>query len=139
MVGETARSLRPTRDSSTIVEATGINKGLVHSPVTPFDTSGDIDFDLYGKVLDFHVAYQPGAVAIQMDAGERFSLRDQERKMLVQYAVDRIGKTTPVIVDVTHVGSGISASFAAYAQEVGAKGVLLSTPYFQRPPQHMML
>jgi len=139
MAGEAARTLLPTRDSSTIVEATGINNGLVHSPVTPFDTSGDIDFDLYGKVLDFHAAHQPGAVAILMDAGERFSLRDEERKTLVQYAVDRIGRKTPVIVDVTHVGSGISASFAAHAQEVGARGVLLSTPYFQRPPKHMIL
>lgn len=139
MAGKAARTVPPARDSYAIVEATGINNGLVHSPVTPFDDSGDIDFDLFGKVLDFHAAHQPGAVAIPMDAGERFSLRDEERKELVQYAVDRIGGTTPVIADVTHVGSGIAASFAAHAQKVGAKGVLLTTPYFQRPPEHMML
>ena len=139
MAGKAARTVPPARDSYAIVEATGINNGLVHSPVTPFDDSGDIDFDLFGKVLDFHAAHQPGAVAIPMDAGERFSLRDEERKTLVEYAVDRIGKTTPVIADVTHVGSGIAASFAAHAQKVGAKGVLLTTPYFQRPPANMML
>lgn len=135
MAGDVLTTLR---NSGALVAATGVKDGLVHTPVTPFGASEAIDFDTYGKVLDFHNAQRPGAIALPTDAGERFSLRDDERRALVEFAVERVSPT-PVIVDVTLVGSGTAGGLASHAQEHGAKAVFATTPYFQRPPAHMVV
>ncbi|HIW92589.1 MAG TPA: dihydrodipicolinate synthase family protein [Candidatus Corynebacterium avicola] len=126
------------QNTSALVDATGINNGLVHTPVTPFNDDETIDYDTLGKVLDFHQGQQPGAIALHLDAGERYSLRDDERKELVEFAVKRV-VPTPVLVDVTVPGTAVAASLASHAQQAGAAGVIVTTPYFYRPPEDMLV
>ena len=53
--------------------------GLVHTPVTPFTRDHRIDFDCFGKLIDFHIRNGADALALPMHAGESVSLTDDEQ------------------------------------------------------------
>ena len=45
--------------------------GLVHTPVTPFTRERAIDWGVYGKLIDFHLAHGAEALALPMHAAHR--------------------------------------------------------------------
>jgi 4-hydroxy-tetrahydrodipicolinate synthase len=113
---------------------------LVHTPLTPF-RAGDrsIDFDLYGRMLEFHLRHGAQALAVPMHAGESVSLTDDERRTLIKFAVECAGKRAPVIAHVSDSGTGIAAALARAAQEAGAAAIVATTPYYWTPPPAMVL
>jgi len=114
--------------------------GLVHTPLTPF-RAGDrlIDFDLYGRMLEFHMRHGAQALAVPMHAGESVSLTDDERRALIKFAIQCAGKRAPVIAHVSDSGTGIAAALARAAQDAGAAAVVATTPYYWTPPPAMVL
>ena len=114
--------------------------GLVHTPLTPF-LAGDrrIDFDLYGRMLEFHLRHGAQALAVPMHAGESVSLTDGERQALIKFAVDCAGKRAPVIGHVSDAGTAIAAALARAAQDAGAAAIVATTPYYWTPPPAMVL
>ena len=114
--------------------------GLVHTPLTPF-RAGDhrIDFDLYGRMLEFHLRHGAQALAVPMHAGESVSLTDQERRALIKFTAECAGKRAPVIAHVSDSGTGIAAALARAAQEAGAAAIVATTPYYWTPPPAMVL
>jgi 4-hydroxy-tetrahydrodipicolinate synthase len=114
--------------------------GLVHTPLTPF-RAGDrrIDFDLYGRVLEFHLRHGAQTLAVPMHAGESVSLTDEERRALIKFAVECAGKCAPVIGHVSDAGTGIAVALARAAQDAGATAVVATTPYYWTPPPAMVL
>jgi 4-hydroxy-tetrahydrodipicolinate synthase len=114
--------------------------GLVHTPLTPF-RAGDrrIDFDLYGRMIEFHLRHGAQALAVPMHAGESVSLTDDERRALIKFAVECAGKRAPVFVHVSDSGTGIAAAMARVAQEAGAAAIVATTPYYWTPLPSMVL
>jgi 4-hydroxy-tetrahydrodipicolinate synthase len=112
--------------------------GLVHTPLTSFAADRRIDFDLYGKMLDFHLRHGAQALAVPMHAGESVSLTDDEKRALIKFAIERAGKA-PVIAHVSDAGTGIASALARYAQSAGAAAIVATTPYYWTPPPAMIL
>jgi 4-hydroxy-tetrahydrodipicolinate synthase len=112
--------------------------GLVHTPLTPFADDRSINFDLYGRMIDFHLRHDAHSLAVPMHAGESVSLTDDERRALTKFAVGRAGKV-PVIAHVSDAGTGIAAALARHAQGVGAAAIVATTPYYWTPPPAMVL
>jgi 4-hydroxy-tetrahydrodipicolinate synthase len=114
--------------------------GLVHTPLTPFRASDHrIDFDLYGRMIEFHLRHGAQALAVPMHAGESVSLTDDERRALIKFAVECAGKRAPVIAHVSDSGTGIAAALARAAQGAGAAAIVATTPYYWTPPPAMVL
>ena len=113
--------------------------GLVHTPVTPFQRDRSIDWDTYGKLVDFHLANGAEALALPMHAGESVSLTDAEQRRLLEYAIGRVKGRVPVIAHVSDSGTAIAAARAVHAQEAGAAAVVMTTPYYWTPPANMLL
>jgi 4-hydroxy-tetrahydrodipicolinate synthase len=113
--------------------------GLVHAPVTPFTREHRIDFDLYGKLIAFHLAHGADALAIAMHAGESVSLSDQERRELLEYAIKAVAGRRPIIAHVSEAGTGVAAALARHAEAAGAAAIVATTPYYWTPPPAMVL
>ena len=114
------------------------NFGLVHAPLTPF-TSGRIDYDAYGKLIDFHLRNGAEGLALPMHAGESVSLTVEERKALLEFVAKHVRGRAPVIANVSEAGTGIAASLAAHARQAGASALIASVPYYWTPPQSMLV
>ncbi|MFZ2066762.1 MAG: dihydrodipicolinate synthase family protein [Xanthobacteraceae bacterium] len=113
--------------------------GLVHTPLTPFSDDRQIDFEQYGWMIEFHLRNGAQALAVPMHVGESVSLTDEERRALIQFAVDCAGKRAPVIAHVSDAGTGIAAALARAAQDAGAAAIIATTPYYWTPPPAMIL
>jgi 4-hydroxy-tetrahydrodipicolinate synthase len=113
--------------------------GLVHTPLTPFKSDSGVDFETYGKLIDFHIANGADAIAVPMHVGESVSLRDAEKRDVIAYAVERSAGRVPVIAHASDAGTSIAAALAAFAQKVGAAAIVSSTPYYWTPPPAMMV
>jgi len=113
--------------------------GLVHTPVTPFTRDRAINWELYGKLLDFHLANGAEALALPMHVGESVSLSDAEQRKLTAFAVERVKGRVPIIAHVSDAGTSVAASRAVNAQQAGARAVVMTTPYYWTPPPGMLL
>lgn len=116
-----------------------LTPGLVHTPVTPFSHDGGIALEVYGKLLDFHVANGAQSLALPMHIGESVSLTDGERRALLEFAVARLGDRIPVLAHVSESGSAIAAELARHAEKAGAAAVIATTPYYWTPPATMLI
>ena len=113
--------------------------GLVHTPLTPFASDRRIDFDRYGRSIEFHLRHGAQALAVPMHVGESVSLPDAEKRELVTFAVRTAAKRAPVIAHVSDAGTGIAAALARHAEAAGAAAIVATTPYYWTPPQAMIL
>jgi 4-hydroxy-tetrahydrodipicolinate synthase len=113
--------------------------GLVHTPVTPFTPDRAIDYGRYEQLIEFHIAQGADALALPMHAGESVSLRDDERRALLEFAVKRVNGRMPVIAHVSETGTGIAAALARHAEDAGAIAIVATTPYYWTPPPAMVL
>jgi 4-hydroxy-tetrahydrodipicolinate synthase len=111
--------------------------GLVHTPVTPFTAESRIDFDLFGKLLDFHLRNGAEALALPMHAGESVSLPEREKQAVVEFAIKHA--KVPVIVHVSEAGTGLAVALARHAEKSGAAAIVATTPYYWTPPPAMVL
>jgi 4-hydroxy-tetrahydrodipicolinate synthase len=114
-----------------------IQLGLVHAPVMPFGRAHRIDFDLFGKLIDFHQRHGADALALPMHAAESVSLPDPEKRDVVAFAVKHA--KVPVIAHVSEAGSALAAALARHAEAAGAAAVVATTPYYWTPPPTMVL
>lgn len=113
--------------------------GLVHVPVTPFTASDKIDFDLYGRILDFHIANGADALALPMQQGEDVSLSDAEVRKLLEFAMKHVGGRLPVIAHVSDPGTGIAVDRARHAESLGVAAIASHPPYFWHPKPAMVV
>jgi len=113
--------------------------GLVHTPVTPFTREDRIDFNLYGKLIEFHLRHGADALALPMHAGESVSLTEAERRTLIEFAIKQVRGRVPVVAHVSDAGTGIAAALARHAEAAGAAAVVATTPYYWTPPPAMLL
>jgi 4-hydroxy-tetrahydrodipicolinate synthase len=113
--------------------------GLVHTPVLPFAGDHRIDFDRFGRLLDFHVRHSADALALPMHAAESVSLSEDEKRAVLAFAIERVQGRLPVIAHVSNAGTAIAAELAYDAQAAGAAALVATTPYYWTPPQTMLL
>ena len=69
--------------------------GLLHTPVTTFTRDNAVDWQLYGKLIDFHLEHGAEAFALPLHVGESVSLTDEEQRKLVSFVVKRVQGRCP--------------------------------------------
>ena len=113
--------------------------GLVHTPVTPFKRDQSIDFDAYGKLIEFHLRHGADALALPMPTGEDMSLTDGELRTLLEFAVKQVKGRVPVLAHVNDAGTDIAVARARHAEQAGAAAIVSHPPYFWHPKASMVV
>jgi dihydrodipicolinate synthase/N-acetylneuraminate lyase len=113
--------------------------GLVHTPVTPFNSDYSIDFETYAKVLEFHLRNGAEALALPMPGGEDMSLTDGEQRQVLEFAVDKVKGRVPVIAHVSDAGTSIAIDRALHAEKAGVAAIVSHPPYFWHPKASMVV
>ena len=105
-------------------------RGVGTALVTPF-CEGGIDFDTFGRLIDLQ---KEGADALIVagTTGEAPTLTDEERDALLTYAIERVEGKIPVIMGTGSNDTSRAVALTRRAHELGADGVLVVTPYYNR-------
>ena len=102
--------------------------------VTPMTPDG-IDFPALGRLIEWHIASGTDALVLCATTGEGATLTYAERAEIIERSVRQVNGRVPVIVG---TGSNNTASAIALSREAcaaGADGVLVVTPYYNKPSQ----
>lgn len=110
-------------------------KGLGTALITPFEEDGRIDYTSLEKLICAQLDAGVNALVICGTTGEPPAMTDTERADVIRFAVRTVAGRIPVIAG---TGSNCTASAAANsrrAEELGADGVLVVTPYYNKCTQ----
>ena len=102
--------------------------------ITPFK-DGKINYDAMGNLIEWHIENKTDAIIVCGTPGESATLSDEERKTTIKFVVDKVNKRIPVIAGSGSNNTAYSVELSKYCQEVGADGLLVVTPYYNKSTQ----
>lgn len=108
--------------------------GAATAIITPLTKDG-IDFEQFGRLIDWQVNEGIGAIVVTGTTGEASTLTDAEHREAIKYCVERVAGRVPVIAGTGSNDTAYSIDLTKYACEVGADAVLLVTPYYNKATQ----
>lgn len=106
--------------------------------VTPF-SNGNIDFESFERLIDFHLENDTQALIVLGTTGEVSTQTDDEEVQLINTAIKRVDGKIPVIIG---TGSNCTDSAIYYiqkAESLGADGALVVTPYYNKATQNGLI
>lgn len=101
--------------------------------VTPFKTNYDVDFEAYGRLIDWHIEKGSNGIVPCGCTGEAATLSHDEQKAVIRFAVERVNGRIPVIAGTGSNNTREAVELTVYAKEAGANGALVITPYYNKP------
>ncbi|MGB7242700.1 MAG: 4-hydroxy-tetrahydrodipicolinate synthase [Sulfitobacter sp.] len=113
-------------------------KGSMPALVTPFQ-NGALDLDTLKKLVDWHVAQGSNGLVPVGTTGESPTLSHSEHDRVVEEVVKAAAGRIPVIAGAGSNNTVESMRLAQHAQKVGADGVLVVTPYYNKPTQRGLI
>jgi len=114
-------------------------RGSMVAIVTPFDATEKIDFPALDRLVDWHLASGTNGIVVAGTTGETPSLTEAEYRTLVGCVVARVAGKIPVIAGAGSYSTAESLHRAAIARQQGVDGLLMVTPYYNKPTQAGLL
>ncbi len=106
---------------------------VITAMVTPFDDAGALDLPAAVELARWLVSHGSDGLVLSGSTGESSVLTDDEKVGLWRAVAEAI--TVPVIAGTGSNDTGHSVKMTALAAESGVDGVLVVTPYYNRPSQ----
>ncbi|MEU3982676.1 4-hydroxy-tetrahydrodipicolinate synthase [Streptomyces sp. NPDC026672] len=103
--------------------------------ITPFTGSGALDLDGAGALAARLVAEGCDGLVLNGTTGESPTTTDAEKADLVRAVRAAVGEGVPLVTGIGTADTRHTAELASAAEQAGADGVLVVTPYYSRPPQ----
>ncbi|MBR5513292.1 MAG: 4-hydroxy-tetrahydrodipicolinate synthase [Ruminococcus sp.] len=109
--------------------------GAAIAIITPMNEDGTINFDVLGEMIDDQIANGTDAIVICGTTGEASTMSDEEHLECIRFAVEKTAKRVPVIAGTGSNDTSYAIKLSKEAEELGADGLLLVTPYYNKTTQ----
>ena len=106
---------------------------------TPFDENYNIDYDSFGKLIDFQIENKTDAIIVCGTTGEASTLNHEEHIAAIRYCVNRTNKRVPVIAGTGSNDSRTASWLTHQAELAGADAALVVTPYYNKATQNGLI
>ncbi|MBR1970867.1 MAG: 4-hydroxy-tetrahydrodipicolinate synthase [Clostridia bacterium] len=103
--------------------------------ITPFDKSGNPDWNSLDKIVDFLIDNNTDAICVCGTTGEASTMDDKEHLDVIEYVVKRVNGRVPVIAGAGSNDTRHGINLAKEAENRGADSLLLVTPYYNKATQ----
>jgi 4-hydroxy-tetrahydrodipicolinate synthase len=107
---------------------------VLTATVAPFDADGKVDAEKYAELCTYLVDNGSDGVVVNGTTGESATLSEAERLELIRTALDAIGDRATVVAGTGTNSTAQSIHLTEQAHEAGVHGVLVVTPYYNKPP-----
>ena len=109
--------------------------GVASAIVTPMNADGSVNFDSFGKLIDFQIENGIDAIVVCGTTGEASTLTHEEHLDTIRYCVERVNKRVPVIAGTGSNCTETAIYLSKEAEKIGADGLLVVTPYYNKATQ----
>ena len=112
---------------------------VITAMVTPFGADGAVDLERFRELAAFLVENGSDGLVVCGTTGESPTLTDEEKLALFAAAVETVGDRATVIAGAGTYDTAHSAHLTEAATELGVDGILVVTPYYNKPPQRAIV
>lgn len=113
--------------------------GAATAIVTPMKKDGSVDYEAYGRLIDWQIAEGIDAIVAAGTTGEGSTLSDEEHREVVKFTVDKVNKRVPVIAGTGSNDIAYAIDLTKYSCEAGADAMLVVTPYYNKATQNGLI
>ena len=113
-------------------------KGCGTALATPFTDSG-INFQEFERLIEFQIKEGTDSLIVCGTTGESATMTLAEKKELIKFAVKIAKGRIPVIAGTGSNCTKNSIELSTYAEEIGADGLLIVTPYYNKTTQQGLI
>lgn len=110
-------------------------KGSIVALVTPMKKTGEIDFESFLRLIDWHLSSGTDGIVVLGTTGESPTVSEDEREKLVKLAIKQVSNQVPIIVGTGTNSTHTTIKHTQDAMEWGADAALVVTPYYNKPTQ----
>ncbi|HEY8416104.1 MAG TPA: 4-hydroxy-tetrahydrodipicolinate synthase, partial [Thermaerobacter sp.] len=112
---------------------------VITAMVTPFDAEGRVDAARAAELARRLVEAGSDGIVVAGTTGESPTLSSEERLALLRAVLEAVGDRAFVWMGTGTNDTAASIRLTREAEEAGAHGVMLVTPYYNKPPQAGLL
>ena len=103
--------------------------------VTPMHQDGTVNFEEWGRVLEFQIENGTDAIIICGTTGESATLNHEEHCQVIRYAIEKVNHRIPVIAGSGSNDTAYAIELSQEAEKMGADALLVVTPYYNKTSQ----
>jgi 4-hydroxy-tetrahydrodipicolinate synthase len=109
---------------------------LLTAMVTPMTKDGAVDYRGAAELADYLVTQMRNdGIVLSGTTGESPTTSDEEKARLIRTVKDVVGGRAIIVAGVGTNDTAHSCELAEQAEQAGADGLLVVTPYYNKPPQ----
>lgn len=113
-------------------------KGCGTALITPFTNDG-VDFEELRKLIEFQILEGIDSLIICGTTGESSTMSLEEKKSVIDFSIKIANGRVPIIVGTGGNNTKDVINLSKYAESVGADGLLLVTPYYNKTTQNGLI
>jgi len=110
-------------------------KGSIVALVTPFESSGEIDFHALQRLVTMHLDAGTDGIVVAGSTGESVNLNAGEVAALLDAVISQVSGQVPVLAGTGSPSTERTIAATQLAEALGASAALVVTPCYNRPPQ----
>ena len=110
-------------------------QGSMVAIITPFDVHGNFDEENYRQLIEFQIENGTDAIVPCGTTGESATLDYEEHDQVIKACIEQVNKRVPVLAGTGSNATAEAIAISQHAKEMGADGVLLVAPYYNKPSQ----
>ncbi|MBQ8135766.1 MAG: 4-hydroxy-tetrahydrodipicolinate synthase [Clostridia bacterium] len=103
--------------------------------VTPMNNDGSVNYEEYGRLIDFQIENGTDAIITCGTTGESATMSGEEHCKVIEYTVKKVDKRVPVIAGAGSNDTAFAAELSVEAERLGADAILSVTPYYNKTSQ----
>jgi 4-hydroxy-tetrahydrodipicolinate synthase len=109
---------------------------MITAMVTPMTSGGAVDYDGAARLADYLVTgMRNDGLVVNGTTGEAPTTTDVEKERLLRVVLEAVGARATVLAGVGTNATAHTIELAQSAERAGADGLLVVTPYYNKPPQ----
>ena len=108
---------------------------VVTAMVTPFDYKGNIDFAKTTQLVNYLIENGTDSIVVAGTTGESPTLSTEEKLALFQHVVKVSNSRAKIIAGTGSNNTYASIELTKKAEKIGVDGILLVSPYYNKPSQ----
>ena len=109
---------------------------MLTAMITPMTADGAVDYDGAARLATYLVdEMRNDGLVISGTTGESPTTTDAEKERLLRAVIEAVGDRAAVVAGVGTNDTAHTCELARQAERAGASGLLLVTPYYNKPPQ----
>lgn len=104
--------------------------------VTPMNADGSVNYDSFGKMIEFQIEGGTDCIIVCGTTGEASTLSHEEHLEVIRYCIDKVAKRIPVVAGTGSNCTETAIYLSKEAEKLGADGILVVTPYYNKATQN---